>query len=196
MPDQAEGPSPPTLADDALDALWIAMVDVYGHKWTSAFGVDPQTGSGSTWARGLAGMNARQLGAGIDAAIASADPWPPSLPEFRGMCLSIPSLGEVRHELHADAAVRTPFTVLVWQGIDSYAFRLASREQADRMIRDAYELAREHVMCGGELPGQVAGELAEPEKPEIKMADPDAPSRAREALWGESGKMAAAGPDA
>lgn len=188
--------SEPTLQPTATRTLWVRMAEIYGHRWTSAYGDNPNEGAALTWAKGLGGIAPQQLADGLRACIASSEPWPPTLPEFRGMCLSIPSLGEVRHELHADTPTRTPFTVLVWQGIDSYAFRLASREQADRMIRDAYELAREHVMRGGELPGEVAGELEEPEKPEIKLADPDAPARAREALWGESGKMAAAGPDA
>lgn len=172
------------------------MAEIYGHRWTSAYGDNPNEGAALTWAKGLGGMRPQQLADGLRNCIASADPWPPTLPEFRAMCLNIPTLALVRHELHEATPVRSLFTGLVWQGIDSYALRLASREAGDRMIRDAYELAREHVMRGGDLPGEVAGELGEPEKPEIKLADADAPARARAELWGDSGKMAAAGPDA
>jgi len=164
------------LSDDAIDALWVAMADVYGHRWTSAYGTDPQAGAGGTWRRGLAGLEQRQLGMGIDACIASSEAWPPTLPEFRALCLGVPSLATVRHELHEATPTRSPFTVLVWQGIDGYAFRIGSREQNDRAIRDAYELAREHVMRGGALPEPVAGELVHevrepvPANPEVAQA--------------------------
>lgn len=177
------------------------MAEIYGHRWTSAYGDNPNEGAALTWAKGLGGMTPQQLADGLRNCIASADPWPPTLPEFRGMCLSIPTLAVVRHELHESTPVRSPFTVLVWQGIDSYAFRLASREQADRMIRDAYELAREHVMRGGGLPEPVSASIGQDEKPEVVMAEPDAAARAYRELWGETErepdrKTQAAGPDA
>lgn len=183
----ADGPSPPMQPDDVIDALWIGMADVYGFKWTSAVGADPATGAGATWAVGLAGLAPEQVGAGVDACIASSEAWPPSLPEFRAMCLGIPHLAAVRFELHEQGATRTPFTALVWQGIDGYAFRLASREHADRMIRDAYELAREHVMRGGALPDMPAAAITHdvrkpvPAKPEVAEA---AIKTAREILAG------------
>lgn len=169
------------------------MAEIYGHRWTSAYGDNPNEGAALTWAKGLGGMTPQQLADGLRNCIASADPWPPTLPEFRGMCLSIPSLPAVRQELKGEH--RSAFTRLVWQSVDGYAYGLAPRETSERMVRDAYEMAREHVMRGGSLPEQPAGQIEE-EKPELKLADPDAPTRAREALWGESGKMAAAGPDA
>ena len=158
--------SPAVLADRDMDALWLALAEVYGHRFVSSFGADWREGAGRTWAQGLAGLSSWQVAGGVEACIASSDPWPPTLPEFRGMCLGIPSLALVRHELHDSTATRTPFTALVWQGIDGYAFRLASRESADRMIRDAYELAREHVMRGGSLPEMPEAAIAhQPRKP-------------------------------
>lgn len=133
-----------------IDALWIAMADIYGHKWTSAYGVDAAKGAGSTWAAGLADLTRRHFAAGIDACRVSADPWPPTLPQFRAMCLGIPSLAAVK--LDRDKA--TPFARLVWQHLDGYRMRQASADAADRMLREAYELAREHVMRGGALPGE------------------------------------------
>ncbi|MFA4660196.1 hypothetical protein P2A10_17530, partial [Xanthomonas perforans] len=75
------------------------MAEIYGTRWTSGFGADPSTGAGSTWAKGLAGVTAQQLGAGLTACIAAADPWPPTLPEFRARCLGVPSLAQVSNEL-------------------------------------------------------------------------------------------------
>lgn len=127
------------------------MAEIYGHRWTSAFGeTADDAGAGETWAKGLAGITPEQLRDGLLACVVSADPWPPTLPEFRARCLGIPPLAQVRLELRGNT--RSRFTLQVWQGIDSYRFKQAPSEQSDRLLRDAYELAREHVMRGGALP--------------------------------------------
>lgn len=66
---------------------------------------------------------------------------------------------------------RSPFTLMVWQQIDGYLFKQASAEKSERMLRDAYELAREMVMRGQPLPEvpELAIEKVEPEfKPASK----------------------------
>ena len=161
--------NPPMLPTDAIDALWIGMADVYGHRWTSAYGNDPAQGAGGTWSLGLAGLTTEQVGQGVQACIASSEPWPPTLPEFRAMCLGIPSFAAVRLDTGDE---RSPFTVLVWQHLDGYAYRHASLDRADRMLREAYELAREYVMRGGALPDQPVA-LVTQERREIKPAAPE-----------------------
>lgn len=166
------------------------MAEIYGHRWTAAYGESAEEGAGGTWAKGLSGLSVQQIGAGIGACIASADPWPPTLPEFRAKCLGIPPLAAVR----LDADKVDPFTVLVWQNLDGYRYRQASSDQADRLLREAYELAREHVMRGGELPN-VAGAI-EQEKRKPKPADPAVAEAAmREARELLDRKTAAAGGD-
>ncbi|MCF5946436.1 hypothetical protein L2249_24355, partial [Xanthomonas perforans] len=65
------------------------------------------------------------------------------------------------------------FTVLVGMKLDGYRYRGASASDADRMVREAYELARDHVMRGGEVPEPAATALPPPAKvPEV--ADRDA----------------------
>ncbi|ASK92654.1 hypothetical protein TB9_17685 [Xanthomonas perforans] len=148
------------------------MAEIYGTRWTSGFGADPSTGAGSTWAKGLAGVTAQQLGAGLTACIAAADPWPPTLPEFRARCLGVPSLAQVANELRGGGD-RSGFTVLVGMKLDGYRYRGASASDADRMVREAYELARDHVMRGGEVLEPAATALPPPAKvPEV--ADRDA----------------------
>src|SRR5699024_12222425 len=77
-----------------------------------------------------------------------------SLLPYTTLFRSIPPLAAVR--LDTDKA--SPFTRLVWQNLDGYRYKQAPADQADRLLREAYELAREHVMRGGELP-EVAGEI-------------------------------------
>lgn len=150
------------------------MAEIYGHRWTSAYGeTADDCGAGETWAKGLAGVTGEQLGEGLKACVASADPWPPTLPEFRARCLGIPPLAQVRLELRGSSRSRSRFTLQVWQSIDSYRFKQASSEQSDRLLRDAYELAREHVMRGGELPElPVAAIGGTEEKTAVRRKDP------------------------
>lgn len=150
--------------------LWLRMSEIYGYRWSSAYGEDADQGAGTTWARGLAGMAPRDIATGLSAALVSSDPWPPTLPAFRAMCLAIPDLPAVTLALRA-RTLATPFLRLAWQYIDGYRLRVADQTQADRLIRDAYVLAREHVMAGGALPPPPAALVAQ--QPEVhRPADP------------------------
>lgn len=79
-----------------MDQLWAWMTRFYGHKWTSTQGTSDQIfdelgkeqpGSGA-WAKALSGLSPKQLGAGLEACRLRNDPWPPSAPEFRDMCMA------------------------------------------------------------------------------------------------------------
>ena len=148
------------------------MAEIYGHRWTSAYGDDAGASAGRTWAKGLAGLTPMQIGKGIDAVIISSDDWPPSLPAFRALCCEIPSLASVRTELLATDSLRSPFARLVWSHLDGYQWRHADADRADRLLRDAYTQAREHVMRGGELPPEPAAEIAHQPEP-LTPASPE-----------------------
>lgn len=135
-----------------IAALWLSMTGIYGHRWTSAYGADPRTGAGEIWARALAGLAPRQIGSGVEACIAGSYSWPPTAPEFRSLCFGVPVFAAVALALQADE--RDPFATLVWRyaNSDEQRFKLAPADKQERMLRDAYDLAREHVMRGGALP--------------------------------------------
>lgn len=187
----AETPKLP--APTTIRVLWLRMAEIYGQKWTRDYGDNPDDGAGQTWAKGLAGVTPPQMARGLSACIASSDPWPPTLPEFRAKCLGIPSFASVR----LDAAKESPFTILVWQHLDGYRYKQASSDSGDRLLREAYELAREFVMLGGELP--VVAEKIEQEKREVNLASPESVQAhiagLREITEPRLGKMAAAGDD-
>ena len=124
------------------------MAEIYGGRWTGSYGDNPNEGAALTWAKGLAGLTGEHLASGINACITCADPWPPTLPEFRLRCLGVPAFAAVR----ADAGKQDGFTRLVWQYLDGHRYRMASSDMADRLLREAYDQAREHVMRGGALP--------------------------------------------
>ena len=170
----AEAPTP------WLRRLWERMTSAYGHSWTSVHGTSPQdpatgdlTVDGDTWSRALAGLTAQQVGAGLDGCLREAEDFPPSVGRFRAMCLGIPSLVAVKRELAAKDTQRSSFACLVWGELDAWAYRHADARAAERMLRDAYEAARERVMAGEKLPEPAAAELAHDTTAKPKPAIPE-----------------------
>lgn len=153
--------------------FWQRMSEIYGHRWVSSYGDNAGGAAARTWASGLAGLAGEQIARGISGCMTSAEPWPPTLPEFRRLCLEIPTRAEVMLDLRRSNAERAPFTRLVWSMIPHYEFRRDNTDAASRKVNDAYHLAVAHVMAGGEIPAAPAGELtAEPPRPP-KPADPE-----------------------
>lgn len=152
------------------------MAAIYGHRWTSAYGerCDDDAGvltvAGDTWQRGLSGVSEQAIAVGLQGCLMSTDPWPPTLPQFRAMCLAVPALPAVTLAMRT-RALTTPFMRLVWSYVDGFRLRTAEADKADRLIRDAYELAREHVMSGGAFPPEPTALIEQ--QPEVrKPADP------------------------
>ena len=60
------------------------MASIYGHKWESSYGPHD---AGDVWLMALSCFTPRDLANGLNKCVTSQDPWPPSAPEFRGMCM-------------------------------------------------------------------------------------------------------------
>jgi len=136
--------------------FWQRMAAIYGHKWTSAFGDSPfndqgvMTIAGDTWQRGLTGISESAIAKGLQAALTSADGWPPTLPAFRALCFDIPAFSVVRRE--ACGINRSGFTTVALSFLDLYRWKHTDQDKADRLLREAYEEAVVYVVEGGELP--------------------------------------------
>lgn len=138
------------------------MAAMFGHTWTSQYGDAPDGVGGDTWAAALAGLTPLQVGDGLHAALKLGGEFPPSAPHFRALCFRVPTFAEVRYETQHGEVARTGFGILCWRFVDAYALRRADQRDADRLMRDAYELAKAHVMAGGAVP-KVPEALAKPE---------------------------------
>ena len=142
---------------------------MYPNKWRSAMGESPHhpeklsngepnpiagqlTIYADTWAKGLAGLTGKQLAVGLGACLTRAGDWFPEIQEFRELCLSIPTLQQVRADMARTNEERAPFTVLVGRNLDGYRYRMVDARESDRMLRDAYAEARAAVMRGEPLP--------------------------------------------
>ena len=83
-----ENSAPPTLNDKQMGQVWERMARMYGHRWTSSYGAEDD----GTWCKGLAGLEPEQIGRGLVKCLQrrpapGEEDWPPTLTEFRAMCL-------------------------------------------------------------------------------------------------------------
>ena len=62
--------------------LWLRMTEMYGTLWTNSQGEEPN----DTWTIALADLTPEQIGAGLTGCWDSGKPFPPTLPEFLGLC--------------------------------------------------------------------------------------------------------------
>lgn len=136
----------PGSLEGRIRRLWLRMAEIYGHKWTATYGADAATGAGSTWAKGLAGMDDSEFQAGIENCILSADPWPPTLPEFRAMCLNLPEVDQVVSELLTMRPPQSEFAARVLDGAPDDLFRRYSIVQCMKLLATSARNVRKEIM--------------------------------------------------
>jgi 1,2-phenylacetyl-CoA epoxidase catalytic subunit len=61
-----------------LDRFWKAMLEMFGTRWTTAYGQTPS----ELWTLAVESLTAKELRTAYRALLASASPHPPTLPEF------------------------------------------------------------------------------------------------------------------
>jgi hypothetical protein len=144
-------------SDRVIAHVWKRMISIYGHKWTShiGIGVDESgllSDSAITWQKGLAGITTDQIKHGFDVLIFRNHEWPPSLPEFRKICLSaerdnIPSIEQVATMLACVpnrggslvSRYQHPLVLAISAQIDMFALRTAKTVDAVKMVKPIYE---------------------------------------------------------
>ena len=148
----------------------MRMASRYGHAWVSQYGAAPDGIAAAEWRGTLAGLSAKQIRNGFEDDALRGSDWPPSSTRFRAMCLDIPTLAEVSMRFRTNQS-GPRFDRLVYQFLDSYRFKNSAWDKADRLLRDAYDMARDHIIAGGELPADPAA-LIEAEKPAKRVPAP------------------------
>ena len=92
----AAGSPPGDRMRFTIARLWRRMAAIYSHRWTSSYGeaIDADgrlTDTGQCWADGLHDLSLADLKRGLHRCVHErADPWPPTLPEFRYLCQPTP----------------------------------------------------------------------------------------------------------
>lgn len=147
------------MTDRKFAEFFAVMAGIFGHKWTSQYGTDPDGITARVWNDGLSGLSLKQIAEAVRhyKNHSIADAWPPSLPEFRQVAHGLPSLAQARHDLRSGTA--TPFTKAMWRFIDGYRWKQASYDVADRMAAEAYQLAVAAITSGEPLPDEQTAAL-------------------------------------
>lgn len=162
------------------------MTAAFGHRWTSIHGDNFAETSGRIWAIQLAGMGQRAIARGLEQAVRLD--WPPVLADFKGMCMGVLPLATVKLQRAGKASDQHPFTILVGRFVDYHAFRMADDVKQERMLQQAWEQAREHLLAGGALPeyipaeAQLTVEDERPPPPPIMLTSTQAMEEIRRAL--------------
>lgn len=180
------GPQPQSASDSAffervMDRLWERMAEIYGHRWTSAYGETPAQG----WEIALRGISPERIKQGLElmAADRKYHDWPPAALEFRALCLprgedfGLPSADEAFAQAVGNRTEKHPSVVFTLRAMGDVAFELRRMpsDKARELWARWWPQTVEHVAAGGELPEP------EPEiehKPAKASADAAAPHRA------------------
>ena len=145
------------LPNKTICDIWHRMGTIYGYKWASHMGVADGgdgvlTDAAKTWKKSLVGITLEQLKYGFDVLIFKNHDWPPSLPEFRKLCLSnvpsgVPGVDEVLKVLVSvqgkngtlASRYKHPLIFAISQEINMFELRTAKTLDAKRLINAAYE---------------------------------------------------------
>lgn len=128
------------LPDKLLERLWLKMTELYGHRWTSSFGASADPAS--AWASALRGINGRQIAHGLNMLVALTYKWPPSAPEFRGLCLNLQpeaiGLPDIESAFHQALAGRYRHLVVKAAAAATGLYDLHRGELTDESLRKRF----------------------------------------------------------
>lgn len=155
---------PEKLPQRLMDNLWIKMSEMYGHRWTSNFGVSADPGH--SWASVLKGITGQQIANGLNALVEKADEfdWPPPANVFRAMCLQVKGLpseaqawDEARSGTYSHPAVRIAAEA-------TSTFDLHAGSSKDKALRQRFErnfaIVMRRAQTGQPLEGRIAKGLS------------------------------------
>ena len=143
-----------------LDKLWIKMSEMYGHRWTSNFGVSADMSH--SWATVLKGITGKQIANGLNVLVEKGDEfdWPPPANVFRAMCLQVPGLpseaqawNEARSGKYSHKAVKIAAEA-------TSTFDLHAGSSKDKALRQRFErnyaIVVRRAQTGQPLEGRIA----------------------------------------
>lgn len=172
-PEQTSKEDEPLSTSDDCDRFWVQAADIWGHKFTSSYGVEPS----AVWKLALAGLTQAQIKNGLRLCLAKKLAWPPSLPEFCDMCLEVPGLPDPESawtEAYALAAKwKQPHECthpVIWHAYVNSDLDADEEAGKKEFIRN-YKIASQQYATGGidslrEIPKALPAKSVVPKSPE------------------------------
>ncbi|WP_032804618.1 hypothetical protein [Pseudomonas veronii] len=136
------------------------MSEMYGHRWTSNFGVSADPGH--SWATVLKGLTGQQIANGLNTLVEKGEEfdWPPPANVFRSMCLQVKGLpseaqawDEARSGKYSHPAVRIAAEA-------TSTFDLHGGSNNDKALRQRFErnyaIVMRRAQTGQNLEGRIS----------------------------------------
>ncbi|MGP9826879.1 hypothetical protein ACT048_20615 [Ectopseudomonas khazarica] len=164
---------PQKLPDRLLERLWMKMTEMYGHRWTSSFGDNPNPDC--AWATVLQGLNGQQLANGLNILTHKGEEfdWPPPANVFRSLCLEtvgLPSEDEAWAQAlrgtYAHEAVR--IAAKATGTFDLRAARLDNKPLRQVFARN-YAIVRARAVMGKPLDGEIPKGIGHDQKTPMQV---------------------------
>lgn len=160
----------PRLGERHIQQLWIKLTQMYGHRWTSAYG---ETDAEGIWQRVLQDLTPQQLAAGLDALVRKGEAWPPTAPEFRALCehASLRAYGlpepdqafkEAVHNSHRPTEAKWSHSAVYIAGRETGWFDIRHAYPGDKVEQRFYrnyQILCRRLMAGEEVDTGIAAAL-------------------------------------
>ncbi len=154
--------------------LWTKMTQFYGHKFTSSFGDHDVDG---VWLRALNGLTPKDLANGLAACSDRPDPWPPSAPEFKHLCIAslsgFPDAETAYREACNSAGMAEAFKCYSHPVVRVAAKNVGSarlRSEEKRFVypefQRAYEIVCRRALAGEDMEAEIPVALETPDQQE------------------------------
>ena len=148
--DQPSKSDEPLSTSDDCNRFWLQAANIWGHKFTSSYGVEPS----AVWLLSLSSLTQAQIKNGLRLCLAKKLAWPPSLPEFCDMCLEVPGLpdpGSAWTEAYALASKWKPASEcsnpVVWHAYCETNMNTDEESAKKRFLRN-YQIASRAFATG------------------------------------------------
>lgn len=168
------------MTTDRIKRLWARLHSIYGHRWASQHGGETGALALEEWRSGLSGLSDEQIIRGIErcrTADGDGEGWPPTLPQFRGWCIGLPTDDEAVALLMRGESPDA-LTQAVIKAVDPYARKTYSAKALERLYR--MHLGRMRQGAEQRVVGQCERKALPPPPAPARAPEPAARPTARE----------------
>ena len=130
-----------TEMNERIMGLFIWMAAVYGRTWSGQYAGETAKVAIAAWGDGLYDLTDEHLEAGKRATLKRHGDWPPSLPEYRRLCLGLGSDADAV-EAAMNRARDHPIGRYIAGGITSWDWSNLSTKDLEKRCRGGLEDAR------------------------------------------------------
>ena len=130
------------ITEQHIERLWQRFAQLYGRKWIvdhSDHDVD------NIWLKALQNLTPEMIARGLQGCIEHNKTWPPTLMEFRDLCLGLPSKSLVIQLTIENKPSNDPFVIKMRSVIGSWNLSHCTYAELERQADSAYHQVTQQV---------------------------------------------------